>query len=303
MNRHCLHHRLRQMVAVICMCPLLSVCNTATAQDAEHSSLREGETVYRIQSRSDGSVHKHQGVNQSDSQLERPDHLTFRSAVAAKLKSVPDAGRADTPAEFTPGNNPSGSSATRPELSSLRQEADTGIRSLDRGSVRRVSGEKASLLPIVSSGSSVAEPQQDISGETHEQVSLIQFIEILQWTVVVLLVAVLGVLGLKKWHSGSVLPMPAAQMKHLATLPVRNQFQAHLLQVGNTQFLITTDRTGVKTVSEITQWDTVDSSEQTSDEEPVSELSFQKTFGAVRERREVLSSRMNVKSQSESPAA
>jgi len=41
---------------------------------------------------------------------------------------------------------------------------------------------------------------------------------------------------------------------------VKNFFQAHLLQIGSQKFLVTTDRTGVKTVNPINAWDDLDTS-------------------------------------------
>ena len=88
-----------------------------------------------------------------------------------------------------------------------------------------------------------------------DQSNLVQFIEILQWTIVVLLIAVVAALTLRKYQRAG---QPAARnsvITHLATLPVRNHFQAHLLEIGTQKFLVTTDRSGVKTVNPITRWE------------------------------------------------
>jgi len=89
---------------------------------------------------------------------------------------------------------------------------------------------------------------------------MIQFIEVMQWTVLVLIIAVVGVVGLKKYGRGKLLTPQNSSIAHLATLPVKNFFQAHLLQIGSQKFLVTTDRTGVKTVNPINAWDDLDTS-------------------------------------------
>ncbi|MEZ6132236.1 MAG: hypothetical protein R3C59_26545 [Planctomycetaceae bacterium] len=84
---------------------------------------------------------------------------------------------------------------------------------------------------------------------------LVHLIEVLQWTVVVLLLAVVAVLTLKKMKSKGLSVGSSTGIRHVATLPVKNLFQAHLLEVGGQQFFVTTDRAGVKTVTAVSQWD------------------------------------------------
>lgn len=88
---------------------------------------------------------------------------------------------------------------------------------------------------------------------------MIQFIEVMQWTVLVLIMAVVGVIGLKKYGRGNLIAPQNSAISLLATLPVKNFFQAHLLQIGSQKFLVTTDRSGVKTVNPINAWDDLDS--------------------------------------------
>lgn len=87
---------------------------------------------------------------------------------------------------------------------------------------------------------------------------MIRFIEIMQWTVAVLLIAVLAALTLRKFGRGKLLPMSNSAISHVATLPIKNHFQAHLLEVGKHTFLVTTDRSGVKTVNQINCWQDFD---------------------------------------------
>ena len=116
--------------------------------------------------------------------------------------------------------------------------------------------------PPVTAADSESTTQTDLSTMAdfasqlpEEQVNLLQIIEIMQWTVVVLMIAVVAVVALKKYKGNGPVSGSSAEITHLATLPVRNHFQAHLLAIGRQQFLVTTDRSGVKTVNPITRWE------------------------------------------------
>lgn len=98
---------------------------------------------------------------------------------------------------------------------------------------------------------------------------LIQFIEVMQWTVVVLLIAVVAVLALKKYGQGNLVAPKNSAIAHLATLPIKNHFQAHLLQIGTQKFLVTTDKSGVKTVNPIADWEDYDTPVQEIHETPI----------------------------------
>lgn len=84
--------------------------------------------------------------------------------------------------------------------------------------------------------------------------SLTQLIEMLQWTVGVMLVAVVAAFSLRKYARGTSATKTNSQISHLATLPVRHHFQAHLIEIAGQRFLVTTDRSGVKTVNPVTGW-------------------------------------------------
>lgn len=98
---------------------------------------------------------------------------------------------------------------------------------------------------------------------------LIQFIEVMQWTVVVLLIAVVAVLAIKKYGQGNLAAPKNSAIAHLATLPLKNHFQAHLIQIGTQKFLVTTDKSGVKTVNPIAAWEDYDTPVREIPESPV----------------------------------
>lgn len=98
---------------------------------------------------------------------------------------------------------------------------------------------------------------------------MIQFVEVMQWTVMVLLIAVVVVIGIKKYGRGNLVAPRNTDIAHLATLPVKNFFQAHLLQIGSQKFLVTTDRSGVKTVNPLNAWDDLDSQVLDNDNDAV----------------------------------
>jgi hypothetical protein len=105
-----------------------------------------------------------------------------------------------------------------------------------------------------------AEPLvQDSVSEATSGGDLIQIVEALQWTVAVLALAVLATLIMKKYRQ----PRPASgispDIRHVATIPVKNVFQAHLLEIQGQQFLVTTDRNGVKTVTPVARWNDFES--------------------------------------------
>ncbi len=103
-------------------------------------------------------------------------------------------------------------------------------------------------------------PGPDFASQLPDDEShLVQFVEVLQWTMVVALLAVFAVMAIKKYsRPGGMIPTRSSAIAHLGTLPVKNHFQAHLLEIGNQRFLVTTDRTGVKTVNPINSWQDFD---------------------------------------------
>lgn len=98
--------------------------------------------------------------------------------------------------------------------------------------------------------------------------NLMQIVDALQWTVAVLALAVVATLIIKKYKHQAPGSGSSPDIRHLATIPIRNVFQAHLLEIQGQQFLVTTDRNGVKTVTPVSRWDDfetpVDSIQETS---------------------------------------
>lgn len=85
---------------------------------------------------------------------------------------------------------------------------------------------------------------------------MIQIVEITQWTIVVLLVAVVAALAVRKYSRGQLLAAQGdCDITHLASKSVRNYFQAHLIDVCSQRFLVTTDRSGVRTVNPLSRWE------------------------------------------------
>ena len=97
--------------------------------------------------------------------------------------------------------------------------------------------------------------------------TLMQFIDVFQWVLLVMILAVAAAFSLRKWKLGGNFKTDNDLMEHVATLPVRNLFQAHLLRVGDRKFRITTDRSGVRTVDAVNAWNEFADSDEPSGEE------------------------------------
>lgn len=98
------------------------------------------------------------------------------------------------------------------------------------------------------------------SSQLQENESGLQpFMDVMQWTVVVMMIAVGAVFGIKKYGRRMLPSGINSAITHRATLQIRNHFQAHLLEIGRQRFLVTTDRSGVKTVNPITSWEDFES--------------------------------------------
>lgn len=85
-------------------------------------------------------------------------------------------------------------------------------------------------------------------GDSH----MVKFIELLQWAVLVSIVAVVAALLIRKFKPNGIQLSSNTLIEHLASLRVNNQFHAHVLEINDQRFLITTDRAGVKTVNQVT---------------------------------------------------
>jgi hypothetical protein len=133
---------------------------------------------------------------------------------------------------------------------------DGGVRS-DAGREpgsdgRRDAARSALLLSITGRDSGTADAAATTSGGNGP---LLRLIGMLQWVLIVMMVAVGAAFGMRRWRRGAPAPHAPSTITLVASLPVRNLFQAHLLETGGQRFLITTDRTGVKTVSAVASWD------------------------------------------------
>lgn len=89
----------------------------------------------------------------------------------------------------------------------------------------------------------------------HNQPSLTDLADTLQWTILLLAGSATVVIGVHRFSKQKHARKTTAQMEYQGSLPVRGQFSAHLISVSNRQFLVTTDRTGVKTVNALNEWD------------------------------------------------
>lgn len=153
----------------------------------------------------------------------------------------------------------------RPVPSSIIQASAQRVTGVEPQPIANVVSTEDPIAAVEPSEVPLAEaslgPGPDFASQLADDDShMIQFIEVMQWTVLVLIIAVVGVVGLKKYGRGKLLTPQNSSIAHLATLPVKNFFQAHLLQIGSQKFLVTTDRTGVKTVNPINAWDDLDTS-------------------------------------------
>jgi len=146
-------------------------------------------------------------------------------------------------------------------------DAPVGVQNSTSATQPAVSGVQLASHEVIDEESAVELPVTEkpristaefASQLPDDESSLVPFVEVLQWTVVVLLIAVVAVLTLKKYGKPGSFPTRSSVIAHLGTLPVKNHFQAHVLEVGSQKFLVTTDRTGVKTVNAIASWDEFD---------------------------------------------
>ena len=96
------------------------------------------------------------------------------------------------------------------------------------------------------------------AGTGGEQLPVEQLVKAGHWFFMTLLGAVAAALLVKWWRTARTSALAAGEMEHLGTLPISNQFRVHLLKIGSTQFLITTDRGGVRTVNPVSSWEGLD---------------------------------------------
>ena len=91
-----------------------------------------------------------------------------------------------------------------------------------------------------------------------EQLPVEQLVNAGHWFFMTMLGAVAAAMLIKWWRTARTSALAAGEMEHLGTLPISNQFRVHLLKIGSTQFLITTDRGGVRTVNPVSSWEGLD---------------------------------------------
>ena len=134
----------------------------------------------------------------------------------------------------------------------------SSIQSARRGRELLVDTTLSGLLaPTVS-----PEESQQISGQSRERADtidggaeLVNLFRIGIWTVVVLSLALVLMIGVKVSLKGrEIFRQDGSALCHVTTIPIGSDFRAHLLEAGGGHYLITTDRTGVKTVTPIVDW-------------------------------------------------
>lgn len=87
------------------------------------------------------------------------------------------------------------------------------------------------------------------------QPSIADLADTLQWTILLLTAVVAAVIGVHRFTKQRQKPHSSHRMEYQGCLPVRGQFSMHLVTIIDRQFLVTTDRSGVKTVNALSEWD------------------------------------------------
>ncbi|MEP3482269.1 MAG: hypothetical protein ABJZ55_23700 [Fuerstiella sp.] len=87
------------------------------------------------------------------------------------------------------------------------------------------------------------------------QPSITELADTLQWTILLLTAVVAAVMGIHRLTKQKQKAQSNHRMEYQGCLPVRGQFSMHLVTIIDRQFLVTTDRSGVKTVNALNDWD------------------------------------------------
>lgn len=87
------------------------------------------------------------------------------------------------------------------------------------------------------------------------QPSITELTDTLQWTILLLTAAAAIVIGIHRFTKNKHQTERNLRMEYQGSLPIRGQFSMHLVRIVDRQFLVTTDRSGVKTVNALNEWD------------------------------------------------
>ena len=107
------------------------------------------------------------------------------------------------------------------------------------------------------------------------QPSITELADTLQWTILLLTAVVAAAIAVHRLTKHKQNPKSNHRMEYQGCLPVRGQFSMHLVSITDRQFLVTTDRSGVKTVTTLNDWDQFSAPIEPSLDEQFPELSME----------------------------
>ena len=204
-------------VVVVVLASLMTCCNAVKGTDAAASDAAASGAAA-----SGGSVISYQ--SQTD-------------LFPVGQRSIPFLIEHSEPSKANPPVSESAEPETRPFLS---------LMSLSSPAVQAVAD---------SEGSQGEPPVPAKELQAVNQPSIADLADTLQWTILLLSAVVAGVIGVHRMAKHKQKPKFSERMEYQGCLPIRGQFSMHLVTIANRQFLVTTDRSGVKNVNSLNDWD------------------------------------------------
>lgn len=141
------------------------------------------------------------------------------------------------PNQTSPAQRPLSQTAAKPSLT-LMSLAPVGLQ--------------ADRTPLTKEAE---EPADASEFQSLSQPSITDLADTLQWTILLLTAVAAGVIGVHRLTKHKQKTQSSHRMEYQGCLPVRGQFSMHLVTIIDRQFLVTTDRSGVKTVNALSEWD------------------------------------------------
>lgn len=122
--------------------------------------------------------------------------------------------------------------------------------------------------------------QDTASSDTDEfqlnnQPSITDLADTLQWSILLMTAVAAAVMGVHRLTKNKQKTQVSQRMEYQGCLPVRGQFSMHLVTIIDRQFLVTTDRTGVKNVNALSEWDQFSTPIDQSEDDQFPDLSME----------------------------